>query len=714
MDIVWLKRDVRINDHGPFGEITKSGSRRPLMIIYNYEPDQLKEKSVHGSHVCFVNEGLIDLDKRLSGNTPSINETHAVGEKYKFQVITVCHAGIVFTFNSILQQTRHMGGINRILTHEETGHLKSFARDKAVRRWCRANNIPITEFNQTGVKRCLKSRDDFSKYFQFFINQPLYHTPSQEEITAMRECLMKGLKLHGQCDSPLYPDENELLEIPPEHRCDREDRQMGGETLGLIALTTFLQNRGRHYSSGISSPNSSWTMGGRISPYITWGHLSTRYVIYKLKERQEELRTKKKKKTLDPIDGPFLRSLSAFSSRMHWRSHFIQKLESEPMMEKQDLCPAYQHLRRQPGDWNEDYYIAWSTGNTGFPFVDACMRCLLKHGWLNFRMRAMLISFATYNLWLDWSRISYHMARVFLDYEPGIHYPQLQMQAGTTGINAMRVYNVSKQGKDQDPEGIFIKKYIPELRNVPLEYIHEPWKMKPSMQEKLGIIIGSENRDETNSQQTLIAFKPKSSNTEIMYYSKPIVDEKESAKIAKDKVSSIRKQNSTKKQAEAVYIKHGSRSNRNGNMDGLKPKALSSAVKRVDIDDHGSQNIRDLFSQNTSKVTHTKEVDVDEPIVLDGDEEVDGDSISPSKKRKKVVPSKKVKSSSLIQTMLSSQSKHAPPGTNQTTVNKSASPKKVTEDKIMTNDGSWDCKACTFVNEKPFALACLICGTERR
>ncbi len=807
LDIVWLKRDIRLMDHAPLA--TASSSDRPLLILYNYEPDQLSEHSVHGSHVCFVNEGLIDLDQKLSGfgvgvsgvfdtavaasdgcsarygcvsNDPtafikagadaddadvSLPEEDT-NDLYHFNVITVCHAGIVFTLNSILRQI-HTGsvyvdiessithesmigrkaeadntyhkqhklkecqhrvkvtGINRILTHEETGHLKSFARDKTVRKWCRHKNIPIQEYNQTGVTRCLSSRDDFTKHFQKFLQVPLWETPSMGQRRNMRSRLVKGLKLHNPCPHPLYPHKNQIPEIPLQHRKDRPQRQKGGETEGRSALASFLQYRGRHYSSGISSPNTSWTTGGRISPYITWGNLSTRYIIHMLKRRQEELRQRTKSKTLHPIDGPFLRSLQAFSSRMHWRSHFIQKLESEPGMEQKDLCSAYQHLRRQEGDWNEEYYIAWKTGCTGYPFVDACMRCLLQHGWLNFRMRAMLVSFATYNLWLDWRRIAPHLARVFLDYEPGIHYPQLQMQAGTTGINAMRVYNVTKQGKDQDPSGIFVKRYVPELRNVPIEFLHEPRLMTRAMQERCKVIVGSAE-DREKESRLVNMFQKEASNTgrqerdeknkkAYQYYPAPIVNEKDSARIAKDKVAQVRKLGSTKRAAEQVYIKHGSRSSRNGNMDGVKPKALHSKVKRVKLDasmERGQSKINDMFlrvsstagkdGNGTSTVANRKmdegksqgyRIDTNASNIIDGKQTIENNNN--------------------VFDLVCDEDRHE--NNNVAAVLEAAKPLfqgwNQEKSKPVHQQRSWNCSACTFRNEKPLALTCMICGTLR-
>ncbi len=124
--------------------------------------------------------------------------------------------------------------------------------------------------------------------------------------------------------------------------------------------------------------------------------------------------------------------------------------------------------------------------------VDACMRSVIATGYLNFRMRAMLVSFLTHHLWLDWRRGSHHLARQFLDFEPGIHYPQFQMQAGTIGVNTIRIYNPVKQGYDHDPKGEFIGEWVPELREVPAELSHEPWKMNDMEQQLYNCRVGKD------------------------------------------------------------------------------------------------------------------------------------------------------------------------------------------------------------------------------
>ena len=209
----------------------------------------------------------------------------------------------------------------------------------------------------------------------------------------------------------------------------------------------------------MSSPLQAATACSRLSPHLAWGTLGAREIIAHLTQT-----------TPHPIGAA---NLQSFTARLAWRDHFMQKLEDQPGLEFSCLHSAYADLRPKTPD--AALLAAWEKGETGIPFVDACMRSLTATGWINFRMRAMLVSFASYHLWLDWRATGQILARRFTDYEPGIHWPQMQMQSGTTGMNTPRIYNPVKQGHDQDPTGSFTRRWCPELRDLPDTHLHSPW-----------------------------------------------------------------------------------------------------------------------------------------------------------------------------------------------------------------------------------------------
>ena len=275
------------------------------------------------------------------------------------------------------------------------------------------------------------------------------------------------------------------------------NRQQGGRQAGLNELEHFLGQRVEHYCRSISSPNKAFTGCSRLSAYLTWGCLSMREVLQRSREMQG-------------------RGVRSFGSRLHWHCHFIQKLEDQPSIEWQDFHPFMRDLR----DPDAERLMAWAEGTTGVPFVDACMRALRAHGWINFRMRAMLMSFASYNLWLPWRDSGLHLARQFVDYEPGIHWSQCQMQSGSTSINTIRIYNPIKQGRDHDPDGVFIRRWCPELADVPAVHLHEPWAFNGVM---------------------------------------PIVDCADSARQAKEMIFAIRHSAGFDRHADAIQRRHGSR-----------------------------------------------------------------------------------------------------------------------------------------------------------
>ena len=186
---------------------------------------------------------------------------------------------------------------------------------------------------------------------------------------------------------------------------------------------------------------------------------------------------------------------------------------------------------------------------TGYPLVDACMRALADTGWINFRMRAMLMSFASYHLWLHWRQPAVLLARRFIDYEPGIHYSQAQMLAGTTGINTFRIYNPVKQSLDQDPGGQFIREWLPELTRVPDRWIHRPWEMDSRAQRKSACVIG---RD----------------------YPEPVVDHIAAAREARRRLGSLRR-GEGRDERQLILERHGSR--RGGMSPPIEPQASGAA-----------------------------------------------------------------------------------------------------------------------------------------
>jgi deoxyribodipyrimidine photo-lyase len=229
--------------------------------------------------------------------------------------------------------------------------------------------------------------------------------------------------------------------------------------------------------------------------------------------------------------GTWAKALAAFEGRLHWHCHFIQKLEVEPRIEFENLHRACDGLRED--EFDPAKFDAWCRAETGFPLVDACLRALQACGWINFRMRAMLMSFASYHLWLHWRQPALFLARRFTDYEPGIHYSQSQMQAGTTGINTFRIYNPVKQSQDQDPSGRFIRQWLPELARVPDRWIHIPWEMDESTQRDNGCVIGGD-------------------------YPPPIVDHMEAARTARRRMASLRR-GEARAEGQEILQRHGSR-----------------------------------------------------------------------------------------------------------------------------------------------------------
>lgn len=438
--LVWFKRDLRLDDHAP---LVEACARGPVLPLYIVEPALWQQPDAAPRHWDFLRGLLFDLDRQL----------RALG------------SGLHVYTGPAVEVLEHCRGAVRaeaLHSHEETGNHWTYTRDQAVAHWARSRGLAWRQWPQFGVVRGLRDRDEWAGRWQQFMEARAAERPASIPAAAMPA-----------------PDPGAALATPRGQGNPAPRGQTASHAQAESIWNSFLDDRARAYRGGISRPERARTRSSRISPYLTFGALSLRRVVQD---------TWSARRCTDAGDSRRLASLQAFESRLHWHCHFIQKLEDEPELEYRCLHRGFEGMRPE-ADADEErrrLFDAWREGVTGYPLVDACMRQLHAEGWLNFRMRAMLMSFASYHLWLHWRQPALHLARVFTDYEPGIHYSQVQMQSGTTGINPTRIYNPVLQSERFDPEGDFIRRWVPEVRALPREWVHRPWQAPPSVQRALG------------------------------------------------------------------------------------------------------------------------------------------------------------------------------------------------------------------------------------
>jgi deoxyribodipyrimidine photo-lyase len=514
--IWWVKRDFRLLDNTALTEALQE--HKIVIPLYVCEPIVTDGPDWGPFHCAAIMDGIRSLGSNLA--------------HYDSKLI-VRNASILEVFTEIVDILKHKGlTLSSVYSHEETGLGHTYKRDKEVAVWCSKRKINWLEFPTNGVVRGLKNRDQWQRIFVQSMQKPALPFPK-----SLSKSFPTGLK-ESFCD-----ERESCLVTMTEKTGDRRTLTLVSERVALDTLNDFLTHRAVDYRGGISSMNKAPTACSRLSVQLAWGTLSLRTIIQASERRKDQLASlSTQTPALNKSNLPqWQRSIQQFQSRLYWHAHFVQKLEDEVEMEHEPVNPAFKNVVPYLDPIKDKIEFdrrlqAWNTGTTGFPAIDAAMRYYRKHGWLAFRSRAMITSFACHALRLPWQTMVYELSKLMHDYVPGIHVAQVQMQAGVTGINIIRVYSPQKQLEDHDPKCKFVKANVSELKDCTSEEILAHQKSP---------VLGS--------------------------YRTPIVDFKAETKIMKDALYGLKNSASGSEQARAVYKKHGSRK-RNNLGPNRKPK----------------------------------------------------------------------------------------------------------------------------------------------
>ena len=438
--IWWIRRDLRLSDNQALSAALSQAEQ--VIPVFIRDPGLISSSWVGDKRIAFLYAGLDKLsnDLRARGSRLLVRSGKPLG-----------------VLRKLIEET----GAQSIFAEEDFSPY-AMSRDRLIGEVLPAQFVPgVTVHHPAAIQKSSGGPFTvFTPYSKVWLSTPI--------IGKLTSPPTQIPTIDGLDSEP----------IPGSRPYDADHLFPPGEAEASRRLEEFLvekifgygENRNRMDMDGTST----------LSPYLRFGMISALRTVRAAQEAIDQAQNKEAR-----------HSAESWLNELIWREFYIAVLYHFPYARRESFRPALRGI-----SWvnNPDDFAAWQQGNTGFPVVDAAMRQLLTTGWMHNRARMITASFLTKDLLVDWRWGERHFMHHLVDGDPAANNGGWQWTAGT-GTDAapyFRIFNPITQGLKFDPNGDYIRQYLPELASVPSEFIHQPWLMDQGIQKKLGCIIGKD------------------------------------------------------------------------------------------------------------------------------------------------------------------------------------------------------------------------------
>ena len=439
---VWLKDDFRISNNQALKALIEDDNKEKL-AIYIYEEETYLSCE---SQKWWLAKSLEIFQKKLENLKISLD---------------VIHENTTKTFKKLIFNNT----FNRIYWNKSC-HVNNNITEESIKKILKENNVFYKEFEANLLNPVEKIKKDDGTPFKVFT-----HYWKKAELNYLRNNHKFDDKKYKNYNQDLKKNKNIQAIYPKKHWYKKFEKYWEpSEEKAEKILNNFINKSIENYAIDRDIPSIEGT--SKLSPYLKFGQIS----VHKIMQKCLEIKNKKI-------------GYRKYVNEIGWREFCHSLLHNFPEMEKNNLRKDFNNFK-----WNknEKLLLKWKKGLTGYPIVDAGMRELYETGWMHNRVRMIVASFLVKHLRIHWMEGERHFRNTLLDFNIANNVAGWQWVAGTGADAApyFRIFNPILQGEKFDANGNYIKKWCPELNNLPNEFLHKPWEMPEELQMEKNIIIG--------------------------------------------------------------------------------------------------------------------------------------------------------------------------------------------------------------------------------